>query len=121
MTAYDVYIETTCAYVSLAIYLELKSHSRNHCCPRGDIHLPASSQYLPVGIEKTLEDGYRRVDSNDFLNAISIRDKLLEPDMIDKRVRGNEMEESLIGFSTTSPVYTYAHVVSIYTSVDDGI
>ncbi|KAJ6188123.1 hypothetical protein N7519_003031 [Penicillium mononematosum] len=45
-----------------------------------------AERHLRAGIEKTLEDGYRRVDSNDFLNAISIRDKLLEPDMIVKSV-----------------------------------
>lgn len=32
------------------------------------------------GIVKTLVDGYQRVDSNDYLNAISIRKKLLNPD-----------------------------------------
>ncbi|CAI7655168.1 unnamed protein product [Penicillium glandicola] len=45
-----------------------------------------AGRHLRAGIEKTLEDGYRRVDSNDFLNAISIRDKLLAPDMVVKSV-----------------------------------
>lgn len=49
-----------------------------------------AERHLRAGIEKTLEDGYRRVDSNDFLNAISIRDKLLEPDMIVKSVTVDE-------------------------------
>ncbi|KAJ5773784.1 hypothetical protein N7457_008680 [Penicillium paradoxum] len=48
-----------------------------------------AERHLRAGIEKTLEDGYRRVDSNDFLNAISIRDRLLAPDMIVKSVTVN--------------------------------
>ncbi|KAJ5399467.1 hypothetical protein N7465_009956 [Penicillium sp. CMV-2018d] len=43
-----------------------------------------AERHLRAGIEKTLEDGYRRVDSNDFLNGVSIRDKLLAPDMVVK-------------------------------------
>lgn len=39
-------------------------------------------RHLQAGIEKTLEDGYRRVDRNDFLNAVLIREKLLTPDII---------------------------------------
>jgi pantothenate kinase len=45
-----------------------------------------AERHLRAGIEKTLEDGYRRVDSNDFLNAISIREKLLAPDIVVKSV-----------------------------------
>ncbi|KAJ5467859.1 hypothetical protein N7475_005611 [Penicillium sp. IBT 31633x] len=45
-----------------------------------------AERHLRAGIEQTLEDGYRRVDSNDFLNAISIREKLLAPDMVVKSV-----------------------------------
>ena len=45
-----------------------------------------AERHLRAGIEKTLEDGYRRVDSNDFLNAIFIREKLLAPDMVVKSV-----------------------------------
>ncbi|KAJ5856649.1 uncharacterized protein N7529_010593 [Penicillium soppii] len=45
-----------------------------------------AERHLRAGIEKTLEDGYRRVDSNDFLNAISIREKLLPPDLVVKSV-----------------------------------
>jgi pantothenate kinase len=41
-----------------------------------------AQRHLRAGIEKTLEDGYRRVDSNDFLNATSIREKLLIPDIV---------------------------------------
>jgi pantothenate kinase len=41
-----------------------------------------AQRHLRAGIEKTLEEGYRRVDCNDFLNAILIREKLLAPDMI---------------------------------------
>ncbi|KAJ5960823.1 uncharacterized protein N7479_007973 [Penicillium vulpinum] len=45
-----------------------------------------AERHLRAGIEKTLEDGYRRVDSNDSLNAMSIREKLLATDMIVKSV-----------------------------------
>ncbi|KAJ5550331.1 hypothetical protein N7461_005029 [Penicillium sp. DV-2018c] len=48
-----------------------------------------AERHLRAGIEKTLEDGYRRVDSNDFLNGASIREKLLAPDMIVKNVTAN--------------------------------
>ncbi|KAJ5083876.1 hypothetical protein NUU61_008455 [Penicillium alfredii] len=43
-----------------------------------------AKRHVQAGIEKTLEDGYRRVDSNDYLNALSIREKLLVPDMVVK-------------------------------------
>lgn len=46
-------------------------------------------RHVRAGIEKTLEDGYRRVDSNDYLNAVLIREKLLAPDMVVKSVTGN--------------------------------
>lgn len=49
-----------------------------------------AKRHVHAGIEKTLEDGYRRVDSNDYLNGISIRDKLLAPDMIIKSVTVND-------------------------------
>lgn len=41
-------------------------------------------RHLRAGIEKSLEDGYRRVDSNDYLNAIHIREKLLAPNIVVK-------------------------------------
>ncbi|CAG8398186.1 unnamed protein product [Penicillium salamii] len=41
-----------------------------------------AARHLRAGIEKTLEDGYRRVDSNDYLNGISIRERLLAPDIV---------------------------------------
>ncbi|CAG8126442.1 unnamed protein product [Penicillium olsonii] len=41
-----------------------------------------AARHLQAGIEKTLEDGYRRVDSNDYLNGVSIREKLLAPDLV---------------------------------------
>ncbi|EKV06635.1 hypothetical protein PDIG_68920 [Penicillium digitatum PHI26] len=50
-----------------------------------------AERHLRAGIEKTLADGYHRVDSNDFLNAISIRDKLLTPDMVVKSVTVDDM------------------------------
>lgn len=45
-----------------------------------------AKRHVQSGIEKTLADGYRRVDSNDYLNALSIRDKLLAPDVVVKSV-----------------------------------
>ncbi|KAE8409744.1 P-loop containing nucleoside triphosphate hydrolase protein [Aspergillus pseudonomiae] len=41
-----------------------------------------AKRHVSAGIEKTIEDGYRRVDSNDYLNALTIRDKLIQPDMV---------------------------------------
>lgn len=41
-----------------------------------------AKRHVKAGIEKTLEDGYRRVDRNDYLNARTIREKLLLPDMV---------------------------------------
>ncbi|KAL1862280.1 hypothetical protein Plec18170_001105 [Paecilomyces lecythidis] len=41
-----------------------------------------AKRHVRAGIEKTLEDGFRRVDSNDYLNALLIRSKLLRPDMV---------------------------------------
>ncbi|KAJ5179948.1 hypothetical protein N7492_003158 [Penicillium capsulatum] len=49
-----------------------------------------AKRHVRAGIEKTLEDGYRRVDSNDYLNAISIREKLLAPDLVIKSVTAAE-------------------------------
>lgn len=48
-----------------------------------------AKRHVRVGIEKSLEDGYRRVDSNDYLNGISIRERLLEPDTVVKSVTVN--------------------------------
>lgn len=45
-----------------------------------------AKRHVQAGIEKTLEDGFRRVDSNDYLNAIWIRDRLLAPDIVVKSV-----------------------------------
>ncbi|KAJ5826430.1 hypothetical protein N7474_003568 [Penicillium riverlandense] len=45
-----------------------------------------AKRHVHAGIEKTLEDGFRRVDSNDYLNGLAIRDKLLAPDMIVKSI-----------------------------------
>ncbi|KAF7169736.1 hypothetical protein CNMCM5623_002388 [Aspergillus felis] len=39
-------------------------------------------RHVLAGIERTLEDGFRRVDSNDYLNAVTIREKLIAPDMV---------------------------------------
>ncbi|KAJ5160921.1 uncharacterized protein N7482_007925 [Penicillium canariense] len=48
-----------------------------------------AKRHVMAGIEKTLEDGYRRVDSNDYLNGVSIREKLIGPDLVLKSVRVN--------------------------------
>lgn len=45
-----------------------------------------AKRHVQAGIEKTLADGYRRVDSNDFLNGISIQEKLIIPDLVVKSV-----------------------------------
>ncbi|EAW18990.1 phosphoribulokinase/uridine kinase family protein [Aspergillus fischeri NRRL 181] len=39
-------------------------------------------RHVLAGIEKTLEDGFRRVDRNDYLNAVTIREKLIAPDLV---------------------------------------
>ena len=48
-----------------------------------------AKRHVRAGIEKTLEGGYRRVDSNDYLNATLIREKLLAPDMVVNSVKVN--------------------------------
>ncbi|KAJ5432152.1 uncharacterized protein N7458_011308 [Penicillium daleae] len=48
-----------------------------------------AKRHVLAGIEKTLEDGYRRVDSNDYLNGVSIREKLIGPDLVVKSVSVN--------------------------------
>lgn len=48
-----------------------------------------AKRHVKAGIEKTLEDGYRRVDSNDYLNGVSIREKLIGPDLVVKSVSVN--------------------------------
>lgn len=45
-----------------------------------------AKRHVDAGIETTLEDGYRRVDSNDYLNGVLIQDKLLAPDQVVKSV-----------------------------------
>ncbi|KAF9886906.1 putative kinase [Aspergillus nanangensis] len=41
-----------------------------------------AKRHLAAGIEKTLEDGFRRVDANDYLNGLTILEKRIEPDAI---------------------------------------
>ena len=48
-----------------------------------------AKRHVKAGIEKTLEEGYRRVDSNDYLNGVSIQEKLIIPDLIIKSVPVN--------------------------------
>ncbi|GLA38513.1 putative kinase [Aspergillus niger] len=40
-----------------------------------------AKRHVHAGIERTLEEGLRRVDGNDYLNALLIHEKLLVPDM----------------------------------------
>ncbi|KAL5356305.1 hypothetical protein BJX96DRAFT_171488 [Aspergillus floccosus] len=39
-------------------------------------------RHVAAGIEKTLEDGFRRVDANDYLNGLTILERRIGPDMI---------------------------------------
>ncbi|KAL4890122.1 hypothetical protein BDV59DRAFT_204717 [Aspergillus ambiguus] len=39
-------------------------------------------RHVAAGIEETLENGYRRVDANDYLNGMTILEKRIEPDVI---------------------------------------
>lgn len=48
-----------------------------------------AKRHVAAGIEDTLEEGYRRVDSNDYLNGVLIQDKLLAPDQVVKSVTAN--------------------------------
>ena len=41
-----------------------------------------AKRHFAAGIEQTLTDAYKRIDNNDFLNAIIIQDKQLRPDLI---------------------------------------
>ncbi|PLN81858.1 P-loop containing nucleoside triphosphate hydrolase protein [Aspergillus taichungensis] len=43
-------------------------------------------RHVQVGIEETLADAYRRADSNDCLNAQTIREKLIPPDIVVRSV-----------------------------------
>lgn len=43
-------------------------------------------RHVRAGIERTIEDAYRRVDSNDLLNGKLIRQKLIEPDVVVRSV-----------------------------------
>ncbi|PYH89646.1 P-loop containing nucleoside triphosphate hydrolase protein [Aspergillus ellipticus CBS 707.79] len=47
-----------------------------------DARARVAKRHVQAGIEPTLEDGFRRVDSNDYLNALLIRSELLVPDMV---------------------------------------
>ncbi|KAJ5102510.1 hypothetical protein N7532_003039 [Penicillium argentinense] len=48
-----------------------------------------AKRHVKAGIEKTIEDGYRRVDSNDYLNGVSIQENLIIPDLVLKSVSTN--------------------------------
>lgn len=39
-------------------------------------------RHVEAGIEKTLDDGYARVNGNDYLNGLEIRGNLIQPDIV---------------------------------------
>lgn len=39
-------------------------------------------RHVQAGIEKTLDDGFRRVDRNDYLNGILVKEKLIPADLV---------------------------------------
>ncbi|KAL1998507.1 hypothetical protein VTN02DRAFT_6050 [Thermoascus thermophilus] len=43
-------------------------------------------RHVAAGIERSLDDAYRRVDANDYLNGVSIREKLIPPDVVVRSV-----------------------------------
>lgn len=43
-------------------------------------------RHVKAGIENNIEDAYRRVDSNDYLNGVTILDRLQKPDLVLKSV-----------------------------------
>ncbi|KAJ5096396.1 hypothetical protein NUU61_005752 [Penicillium alfredii] len=45
-----------------------------------------AKRHVHTGIEPTLEEGYRRMDGNDYSNALLIHEKLLSPDMTLKSI-----------------------------------
>lgn len=47
-------------------------------------------RHVGAGIESTLEDAYRRVDQNDYLNAMEVRAKLVRPDFVMRSVSKEE-------------------------------
>ncbi|KAL1848747.1 hypothetical protein Plec18167_004470 [Paecilomyces lecythidis] len=52
-----------------------------------DVHLGVARdrlarRHVESGIEPSLEDGYRRVDSNDYLNGLEIQENLITPDVV---------------------------------------
>lgn len=57
-----------------------------------DVHLEVARdrlarRHVESGIEPSLEDGYRRVDSNDYLNGLEIQENLMTPDVVIPSVR----------------------------------
>ncbi|KAE8379824.1 hypothetical protein BDV26DRAFT_258637 [Aspergillus bertholletiae] len=50
-----------------------------------DLHIArerVARRHVRAGIEPTLQDGFRRVDQNDFLNALTISQKRLPADLV---------------------------------------
>ncbi|KAL1977841.1 hypothetical protein VTN31DRAFT_700 [Thermomyces dupontii] len=41
-----------------------------------------AKRHVEAGIEKTLDDGFRRVDSNDVINGMLVKEKLIQPDIV---------------------------------------
>ncbi|PLB48653.1 P-loop containing nucleoside triphosphate hydrolase protein [Aspergillus steynii IBT 23096] len=41
-----------------------------------------AKRHIEAGIEQTLQDAFKRIDKNDFLNAIIVQENLLKPDLV---------------------------------------
>lgn len=54
-------------------------------------------RHVQAGIERNLDDAYRRVDTNDYLNGISIREKLIPPDVVVRSVTEAKLVEGYVG------------------------
>lgn len=48
-------------------------------------------RHVAAGIEATLQDAYRRVESNDHLNEILVKEKLSKPDLIIKSITDSRL------------------------------
>lgn len=57
--------------VDLCIFIDL-AITRNRFARR----------HVEAGIEKTLDDGYARVNGNDYLNGLEIHGNLIQPDIV---------------------------------------
>jgi len=56
-----------------------------------------AKRHVQAGIERNLEDAYRRVDTNDYLNGILIREKLIAPDAVVRSVTEMKLAGECVG------------------------